>query len=155
MRALWRNYNLSIVLFALFMSSWVLQGVTQWFEVSNEAQAHGEAGTLAEWGPAFLSATFENWQSEFLQLLTFVVLTSFLIHKGSHESKDSDDEVKATLGRIEDRLKRLERGEAWPRLANGHGHRLNGHGTDGGAHAEPGANGHGHHVAAYSAPIRP
>ena len=27
----------------------------------------------------FLAATFENWQSEFLQLLAMVVLTSFLI----------------------------------------------------------------------------
>jgi hypothetical protein len=50
----------------------------------------------------------ENWQSEFLQLLTFVVVTTFLIHKGSHESKDTDDEMMAMLKRIEARLKALE-----------------------------------------------
>ena len=62
MRTFWRNYNLSIVLFALFMTSWVLQGVAQWFEMANEARAHGEPSTLAEWVPAFLAATFVNWQ---------------------------------------------------------------------------------------------
>jgi hypothetical protein len=54
------------------------------------------------------AATFENWQSEFLQLLTFVVLTAYLIHKGSHESKDTDDEMMAILKRIERRLHTLE-----------------------------------------------
>lgn len=51
----------------------------------------------------------ENWQSEFLQLLTFVVLTSFLIHRGSHESRDTDDEMKAQLDRMEARLERIDR----------------------------------------------
>ncbi|MGH2585870.1 MAG: DUF6766 family protein [Dehalococcoidia bacterium] len=55
------------------------------------------------WG----EATFENWQSEFLRLLAFVVLTSFLIHKGSHESKDADEQLQATVDRIEQRLNAL------------------------------------------------
>ena len=93
MRRLWRDYNLSIVLFGLFLTSWILQAVMQWFEMANEAQAHGQAASMAEFVPAFLSATFENWQSEFLQLFTMVVLTAYLIYKGSHESKDTDDKV--------------------------------------------------------------
>ena len=55
------------------------------------------------WG----QATFENWQSEFLQLLTFVVLTTYLIHRGSHESKDSDEAMQAQLDRIERRVAAL------------------------------------------------
>jgi hypothetical protein len=47
-------------------------------------------------------------RSEFRRLLTFVVLTSFLIHRNSHESRDSDDEMQRTLNRIEQRLKSLE-----------------------------------------------
>jgi hypothetical protein len=43
-----------------------------------------------------------------LQLLTFVVLTSFLIHRNSPESKDSDEEMQRSLNRIEKRLKSLE-----------------------------------------------
>jgi len=49
----------------------------------------------------------ENWQSEFLQLLTFVVLTAVLIHRGSHESKDGDDEMRATLARVEHQVTEL------------------------------------------------
>jgi SNF2 family DNA or RNA helicase len=56
----------------------------------------------------FWTSTLENWQSEFLQLLTFVVLTSFLIHRNSPESKDSDEEMQRSLNRIEKRLKALE-----------------------------------------------
>jgi len=108
MKQLWRNYNLSIVLIALFLASWIGQAVFQWFEMANEAQAHGEASTLAEFVPAFFSATFENWQSEFLQLFSMVILTAFLVHRGSHESKDQDEKVDQTLARIERRLERIE-----------------------------------------------
>jgi hypothetical protein len=119
MRHLWRNYNLSIVLLTLFLASWIGQGVFQWFEMANEAQAHGQASTLAEFLPAFFSATFENWQSEFLQLFTMVILTAFLIHKGSHESKDQDEKVDETLARIERRLERIEQAQGSPTRSNG------------------------------------
>ncbi len=109
MKKLWRNYNLSIVLFALFMSSWIGQFLFQLVEVTNEAQTHGEEFTWSEFWPQFGKATLENWQSEFLQLLTFVVLTAYLIHRGSPESRDSDEHTQASLDRIEKRLNSLER----------------------------------------------
>lgn len=40
----------------------------------------------------FIQSTFENWESEFLQMALFVVLTIFLMQKGSSESKDLDKE---------------------------------------------------------------
>lgn len=52
---------------------------------------------MEEFLPEFAARTFENWQSEFLQLFAMVVFTSFLIHKGSHESGDNDDEVNKRL----------------------------------------------------------
>jgi hypothetical protein len=123
MDRLWKNYSLSIVLAILFLVSWAIQTWTGWQHFAAEQQAHGElaqvfgeGGYIWRWG----EATFENWQSEFLQLLTFVVLTSFLIHKGSHESKDSDEEMQAALRRIEQRLERLD---AAP---DGDGHRAEG-----------------------------
>src|SRR5918992_4334051 len=119
MGKLWRDYNLSIVLLGLFLVSWIGQGIFQWFEMANEAQAHGQAGTLTEFIPAFFSATFENWQSEFLQLFSMVVLTSFLIHKGSHESKDQDEKVDQTLARIEQRLERIEQAQGHSGHTNG------------------------------------
>lgn len=64
-------------------------------------QAHNQPIEVASFMPEFLAATFENWQSEFLQLLAMVTLTSFLIHKGSAESRDSTDEMQAALARID------------------------------------------------------
>ena len=45
-------------------------------------------------------------------MLTFVVLTSVLIHQGSHESKDSDERLQAAGDRIEQRLATLEQTDA-------------------------------------------
>jgi hypothetical protein len=128
MKTLWRDYNLSIVLASLFLVSWGFQTWAGWHRFAAEQEAHqqvaellGPSGYVWEW----LSATMENWQSEFLQLLTFVVLTAFFIHRGSHESRDSDDEMKAMLQRIEHRLATLNesRNAASDRLTASHGAR--------------------------------
>jgi hypothetical protein len=108
-----RDYSLSIVLAVLFLLSWLLQTATGWVEFVADQQAHGEAAQLFGESGYFwtwMQATFENWQSEFLQLFTMVVLVSFLIHRGSQESKDSDEELKAMLEDVEERLVRLELG---------------------------------------------
>src|SRR5919106_3915048 len=102
-----RDYGLSIVLAGLFFASWLLQAMSGWVEFAAEQQSHGEAAQLlGESGYIweFLARTFENWQSEFLQLFTMVVLTAFLIHKGSQESKDSDEQLKLMIERIESRI---------------------------------------------------
>ena len=39
----------------------------------------------------FLQATFENWESEFLQMALFVILTIFLRQEGSSESRPMED----------------------------------------------------------------
>jgi len=101
---LFRNYGLSIVLFLLFLFSWIGQGIFQWQDFVLTQESHREPAKIEEFLPEFASRTLENWQSEFLQLLTFVVLTSFLIHKGSAESKDSDDEMMKKLAKIEKML---------------------------------------------------
>ena len=38
----------------------------------------------------FWEGLFENWESEFLQMAAYIVLTAFLIQRGSSESKDPD-----------------------------------------------------------------
>ena len=45
----------------------------------------------------WLENTFQNWHSEFLQMLVTVVLTTFLVHRHSHESADDQDEIKAQV----------------------------------------------------------
>ncbi|MDQ3946596.1 MAG: hypothetical protein M3357_15880 [Actinomycetota bacterium] len=101
------DYGLSIVLGFLFLASWIGQFFAELIKVGNEARAHGEAFSMSEFWPTFWQSTLENWQSEFLQLLTFVVLTAYLIHRGSAESKDSDEDMQAALERIEARLDQL------------------------------------------------
>ena len=51
----------------------------------------------------------ENWQSEFLQVFVFIVLTTFLVQRKSHESPDTDYDTEAALRRIEAKVDRLER----------------------------------------------
>jgi hypothetical protein len=103
------DHGLSIALAVLFFGSWIAQFFVQMIQFGNEAREHGQSFSMSEYWPDFWKATLENWQSEFLQLLTFVVLTAYLIHRGSAESKDSDDEMQETLNRIEQRLESLER----------------------------------------------
>lgn len=100
----WSKYGLGITLVALFLLSWFAQGVAEWFVVAGEAQQHGQRASVLEYLAHFTQATMENWQSEFLQLATFVILAKYLIFKGSPQSKDGDDEMRAALLRIERKL---------------------------------------------------
>jgi hypothetical protein len=102
-----KEHGLSLVLAGLFIGSWLLQSVSGWVQFVSDQQAHGEAARL--WGSSgyfwsWMQATFENWQSEFLQLFAMVVLTAFLIHRSSSESRDGDEEMKIAILRIEERL---------------------------------------------------
>ena len=93
LRAIWHDHGLSIVLIALFAVSMVGQTWTGWLEYDEEQRAHGESAvTLTHYLTTghFGEATFENWESEFLQMAFFVVLTAFLYQKGSSESKRPD-----------------------------------------------------------------
>jgi hypothetical protein len=110
-KRLWRDYNLSVVLDLLFIASWVGQLITQWFIWTNEQQDHHQSLQVGAFLWQFWESTLENWQSEFLQLFSFVVLASLFIHKGSAESKDSDEQMQKSLDRIEKRLKAMEGGE--------------------------------------------
>ncbi|HEX2049488.1 MAG TPA: DUF6766 family protein [Actinomycetota bacterium] len=108
----WKDFGLSIVLCVLFFLSWGGQAIAQWQTFTDEQREHGEPVELGDFMSDFGKATFENWQSEFLQLFSFVVLSALLIHKGSAESKDSDDRMEAALERIEKRLDALDGGKS-------------------------------------------
>lgn len=108
-------YGLTIVLATLFLISWAAQAFSGWMEFRADELAHGQTPQLMGDGGYiwhFLSQTMENWQSEFLQLLTFVVLTAYFVHVGSHESRDSDDEMSEKLDRIEKDLQELKENRA-------------------------------------------
>jgi hypothetical protein len=82
--------SLLIAMGAIFVASWFAQSVTGWTEFNDQQQAHGDPTTswLGYVGSSdFWEATFQNWQSEFLAVGSFVVLAVFLRQRGSPESK--------------------------------------------------------------------
>jgi hypothetical protein len=95
MRQFLRNNGLSVTLFILFLITLIGQALAGWRAHAEELRIHdlppiGLAAYLST--GHFLSATFENWESEFLQMAVYVLLTVFLFQKGSPESKDPDEE---------------------------------------------------------------
>jgi hypothetical protein len=90
---LWRNNNLSIVLFVLFLLSLVGHAVSGWKADVNERRQHGDReASFSEFlqSAQFGETVFENWESEFLQMGFYVLLTVFLYQRGSSESKRHD-----------------------------------------------------------------
>ena len=90
---MWKNNNLSITIFVLFLLCLVGHSIAGWKVYNDEEKSHGEAEvsyreflTTNEFG----ETVFENWESEFLQMGMYVLLTVFLYQKGSSESKKHD-----------------------------------------------------------------
>lgn len=97
------DHLLSITLLVLFLVSWVGQLFFRYWHQLDEAAQHGQPAPSmfsADFMHSFWASSLENWQSEFLQLLTFVVLTTYLIHRHFHESRDSNDEMAADIREI-------------------------------------------------------
>lgn len=90
---LYRN-SLTLVLLLLFTASIVGQVVTGLHEYNDEMGTYGsppiELSAYLKTGH-FLQTTFENWESEFLQMGMYVLLTIWLRQRGSSESKDLED----------------------------------------------------------------
>jgi quinol-cytochrome oxidoreductase complex cytochrome b subunit len=93
MRRVVRDNGLSITMFALFLIFLAAQSIAGYKTNNSDNQEHGqppESYTRYLTSGAFVEATFENWESEFLQMGAYVLLTAFLIQKGSPESKNPD-----------------------------------------------------------------
>ncbi|WP_406028741.1 hypothetical protein OH802_13655 [Nocardioides sp. NBC_00850] len=94
MRRFLRENSLSLAFGALFLASLVGQAFAGWHQLNDELFADGlHQITL---GGYLTSANFavdvtENWQSEYLQFLLYVVLTVWLVQRGSPESKPLKD----------------------------------------------------------------
>ncbi|SCG50748.1 DUF6766 family protein [Micromonospora coxensis] len=112
-----RDNALSVTMLGAFVVFLSLQSVFGW-------QTHNEE--LAEYGAAsidwltylgsghFAESVFENWESEFLQMGGYVLLTAYLVQKGSAESKPEDQS-----DRPEDDARRAGPDAPWPVRAGG------------------------------------
>lgn len=93
MARFFKDNGLTIVLVLLFASSITGHLIAGWHVENEDVVRHGgRAVSLVDYatGAAFMSSVFENWESEFLQMGTYVVLTAFLVQRGSAESNDPD-----------------------------------------------------------------
>jgi hypothetical protein len=118
----WKRNGLSIVLVACMLASLAGQ-VVMGRSVHNDERAElGAAplGWMAYLGSGhFVAATFENWESEFLQMGMYVLLTVSLRQKGSAESRPLDKSEEE---------ERIEPGPTpWPVRAGGMWRTLYGH----------------------------
>jgi hypothetical protein len=90
-----RDNSLSLVMLGLFALFLFAQSVTGLNVYNDDQREHGEATiSYPEYLRTghFVEATFENWESEYLQMGAYVVFTAFLFQRGSSESKDPDKE---------------------------------------------------------------
>lgn len=93
MRRFFHNTGLSLVIGFFFLTLLVGQFFVGHQHYNNEQREHGKPTVnYIEYAGSnhFLEATMENWESEFLQMFFFIVLTVFLYQKGSAESKDPE-----------------------------------------------------------------
>jgi hypothetical protein len=89
--------GLSIIFFALLLLSLAGQVITGHKEHNEFLADYNEPPvTMSQYliSGHFLQATFENWESEFLQMALFVVFTVFLRQQGSSESNPLDESGK-------------------------------------------------------------
>lgn len=88
------------LLLALFLGSWLGQYIAMISEVTNEAQTHGEPFRWSEFWPIFWSATFENWQSEWLQLFVQAALLLGMKHLIFKADAEDFERMDAKLDRL-------------------------------------------------------
>jgi len=90
---MWKRNGLSLVLLVLTLVFIVGQAVAGHHVHNQELVEHGRA-PIDLWHYLatghFVSATFENWESEFLQMGMYVLLTVRLRQRGSAESRPLD-----------------------------------------------------------------
>jgi len=106
----YRN-GLSIIVLTCMVISLAGQFFTGWHEKNDELKKENmPALNLIEYAKSghFIQATFENWESEFLQMGLYVLLTVSLRQKGSAESKKLFEKEEV------DREPKKHRTAPWP-----------------------------------------
>ena len=89
----YRN-SLTVIFLGLFVITLIAQAFTGWKEHNKElTEQHAAALPMSTYLKSghFISATFENFESEFLQMAMYVVMTVSLRQQGSAESKSLDE----------------------------------------------------------------
>ena len=132
-----KKYAYAWLTLGFFAVSFGLHWMFGWFAFVEEARQHGQSPEVAGYLIEMSRDTFENWQSEFLQLLWQVVGLAYFLYVGSPSSKENDDRMEAKI----DKLIELQAGDRAKsmiedideRFLRHHGHAAP-HGHPGGGH---------------------
>jgi hypothetical protein len=92
-----RKYAYAWITVAFFLVSLLLHWWFGWLAFVDDARQHGQAAEVGEYLTIMGRDTFENWQSEFLQLLWQVVGLAYFLYVGSPSSKENDDRVEMKI----------------------------------------------------------
>jgi hypothetical protein len=107
-----RDHGLALAMFGAFLVFVVLQSVFGWHVRNEDLLQNGQpADSYLHYLRTghFGEAVFENWESEFLQMGFYVLLTAYLVQRGSAESKKPDER-----DRPEDDAARAKPTSPWP-----------------------------------------
>jgi hypothetical protein len=123
MRRFLRNNGLSLAMFGLFVGALVPMSVVGHHAYNSQLADHGRQpiryATYLTSGD-FIEGVFENWESEFLQMGVYVLLTAYLFQKGSPESKPLDEQIPQDVDpqrqRYEHRPWPVRKGGVWLKL---------------------------------------
>lgn len=95
-----RDNGLSLAMFGLFLAMFAGQAVAGFLVDCQERSEHHQSPlpfTSYLRSSHFAEAVFENWESEFLQMACYVVLTAILYQRGSAESRPLPEDQPAEL----------------------------------------------------------
>jgi hypothetical protein len=93
------------VTLVFFLFSLLLHWIFGWYAFQNEQLEHHQPIVFSEYFVEMMRDTFENWQSEFLQLIWQVAGLAFLLYVGSPQSKEGDERKEEKLDYI---IKKLD-----------------------------------------------
>jgi hypothetical protein len=99
-----RRWGAVYVLVCLFLGSWLGQFLTQLSEVKSDLQTHGEPFLWSDFLTQFFASTFENWQSEWLQLVFQAILLLGAKHWLFQADAEDLERVERKLDAVSERL---------------------------------------------------
>jgi hypothetical protein len=101
------KYSYAWLTLLFFAVSFALHWYFGWGAFVEESREHGQSPEVSSYLVQMSRDTFENWQSEFLQLLWQVVGLAYFLYLGSPSSKENDDRLEAKI----DELLKLQAGK--------------------------------------------
>lgn len=99
-----RAYSFVLATLVLFLLAWAGQFAAQWLVLAHERAAAGLDFDWSLFWPRFISATLQNWQAEFLQLIWQTIGLAVFYHWGSVQSRESNERLER---KIDELLRRL------------------------------------------------